>query len=207
MALALPIAGLVVAYLAGSTPNAWIAGKLLRGIDLRQHGSGNLGATNVQRILGTPAAIAVLLLDTAKGALPALLFASLFRAESSPWWAIGFGIAAIAGHVRPYFGLFKGGGKGVATSGGVFAAIAPAAFAVGFLVVACTVAITRYVSLASMAGAVAICVASVTFYGLRSPLSIVSLAVAAFVIWNHRANIGRLRRGEEARLGQRARPA
>lgn len=203
----LPLAGVAAAYLLGSTPNAWLAGKLLKGIDLRQHGSGNLGATNVQRTVGTPAAIAVLLLDTAKGALPALWFPQLFRADASPWWAIAFGLAAIAGHVRPYFGVFKGGGKGVATSGGVFAALAPGAFAVGFLAFACTAAVTRYVSLASMLGGVAIFLGSVALYGPRSPLTAVSLVVAAFVIWNHRANIGRLRRGEEARLGQRARPA
>ncbi len=204
---ALPVAGIAAAYLLGSTPNAWLAGKLVRGIDLREHGSGNLGATNVHRTLGAPAAIAVLLLDTAKGALPALWFPQLFRVPASPWWAIAFGLAAIAGHVRPYVGLFKGGGKGVATSGGVFAALAPAAFAVGFLVFAFTAAVTRYVSLASMLGGVAIFLASVTLYGPRSPLTAVSLVVAAFVIWNHRANIGRLRRGEEARFGQRARPA
>lgn len=207
MAIALPVIGLLAAYLLGSTPNAWLAGRLLRGIDLRQHGSGNLGATNVHRTVGAPAAVAVLLLDTAKGALPAFWFAQLFGASASPWWAIGYGLAAIAGHVRPYFGLFKGGGKGVATSGGVFAALAPAAFAVGFLVFAASVGVSRYVSLGSMMGGVAIFLASLLLYGPRSPLTTVSLVLAGFVIWNHRANIGRLRRGEESRLGQRAKPA
>jgi glycerol-3-phosphate acyltransferase PlsY len=206
MAEALPVAGLVVAYLLGSTPNAWLAGRF-KGIDLRQHGSGNLGATNVYRTLGLPAAIVVLLLDTAKGAVPALWFAALFRADASPWWPVAYGVAAIAGHVRPYGGLFRGGGKGVATSGGVFGALAPAAFLVGFLAFACVVAATRYVSLGSMIGGLALFLAALAHYGPRAPVTIVSLLVAAFVVWAHRANIGRLRRGEESRLGQRARPA
>jgi glycerol-3-phosphate acyltransferase PlsY len=206
MITALPIAGLVVAYLLGSTPNAWLAGRL-KGIDLRQHGSGNLGATNVHRTLGLWAAVLVLLLDTVKGAVPALWFATLFRADASPWWPIAFGLAAIAGHVRPYFGMFRGGGKGVATSGGVFGALAPAAFLVGFLTFACVVAVTRFVSLGSMVGGAALFVAALVLYGPRAPVTIVSLLVAGFVIWAHRANIGRMRRGEEARLGQRARPA
>lgn len=206
MSAVLPVAGLVAAYLVGSTPNAWIAGRL-KGIDLRQHGSGNLGATNVHRTLGLPAAVIVFLLDTAKGAVPAFWFAGLFRADASPWWPIAFGLAAIAGHVRPYFGMFRGGGKGVATSGGVFAALAPAAFVVGFVALACVVAVTRYMSLGSMVGGVALFAAALALYGPRAPVTIVSLLVAGFVIWAHRANIGRLRRGEESRLGQRARPA
>lgn len=206
MATALPLAGLVAAYLIGSTPNAWLAGRL-KGIDLREHGSGNLGATNVHRVLGLPAAIVVLLLDTVKGAVPALWFADLFRTGPSEWWPIAYGLAAIAGHVRPYFGLFRGGGKGVATSGGVFAAVAPAAFLAGFVTFAVVVAATRYVSLGSMVGGAALFLAALAHYGARAPVTLVSLLVAAFVVWAHRANIGRLRRGEESRLGQRARPA
>lgn len=207
MALALPLAGLVTAYAMGSTPNAWLAGRLLKGIDLREHGSGNLGATNVHRTLGAPAAIGVLLLDTAKGAVPALWFADWFGAGASPWWPIAFGLAAIAGHVRPYAGAFRGGGKGVATSGGVFAALAPAAFLVSLVTFLVVVIATRYVSLGSMVGGAALFVASAIVYGPRSPITLVSLVVAAFVIWAHRANIARLRRGEEGRLGQKARPA
>lgn len=200
---ALSLIGLVVAYLVGSTPNAWIAGKLIKGIDLRTIGSGNLGSTNVYRALGAPAAAVVFLLDLAKGLVPALLFAALFRAGHSPWWPIAYGVAAILGHVRPYLGFFKGGGKGVATSAGVFAALAPIAFAVGITAFTLTVLISRYVSLGSIVGAVTLATTAIVVYGLRSPIGMVGSAVAAFVIWNHRANIARLRRGEESRIGKR----
>jgi acyl phosphate:glycerol-3-phosphate acyltransferase len=195
------VAGLLTAYLLGSTPFAWVAGRLLKGIDLRRHGSGNLGATNVYRTLGGPAAAAVLLLDLAKGAIPALFFFGLFGGESH-WWPVWYGLAAVAGHVRPYFGAFKGGGKGVATASGVFAALAPGPFlasAVAFVVV---VGISRYVSLGSMVGAVALTLALLVERGASSPLFQVALPVCLFVFWTHRANIARLRRGEESRIGR-----
>lgn len=200
----LSVLGLALSYIIGSTPNAWIAGKLLKGIDLRTIGSGNLGTTNVYRAVGAPAAVVVFLCDMAKGLVPALWFATLFRADHSPWWPIAYGVAAILGHVRPYFGLFKGGGKGVATSGGVFAALAPVAFAVGLAVFALVVIVTRYVSLGSILGAIALATTAGVVYGARTPLGMVSVVVALFVIWNHRANISRLRRGQEARLGKGA---
>ncbi len=196
--------GLVVAYLVGSTPFAFMAGKLLKGIDLRQHGSGNLGATNVLRTLGVPAAVVVLLLDAAKGALPVLFFRDWFGGGPGLWWPAAFGLAAIAGHVRPYFGLFKGGGKGVATASGVFAALSPAAYAVAAGVFALTVWRSRYVSLGSMLAAGALTVASALLYGPASQRTLLSAAIAAFVVYTHRANIGRLRRGEESRVGQPA---
>ncbi len=197
----LPVVGLVAAYVIGSTPFAYFAGRLLRGIDLRQHGSGNLGATNVYRTLGAPAAIIVLLLDAAKGALPVLAFPALTGAAGS-WWPAVFGMAAILGHVRPYAGVFKGGGKGVATASGVFAALAPVPFAASFATFVVVVSLTRYVSLGSMLGAAALALTVVVRDGIGSPLGAVALALAAFVVWTHRANIGRLRRGEESRLGR-----
>lgn len=194
--------GLAVAYLLGSTPFAWIAGKALKGIDLRQHGSGNLGATNVLRTLGTPAAVVVLLLDAAKGALPVLMFRDWFGGAPGIWWPAAFGLAAIAGHVRPYAGVFRGGGKGVATASGVFAALSPAAYGIAALVFALTVWRTRYVSLGSMLAAAALAVASVSLYGPVAPRTLLAVMIAGFVVYTHRANIGRLRRGEESRVGQ-----
>jgi acyl phosphate:glycerol-3-phosphate acyltransferase len=198
-----PALGVAAAYLLGSIPSAYIAGKLLKGIDLRQHGSGNLGATNVYRVLGAKVAIAVLLFDTAKGAVPVWLFSRSVPADQRIWWAIAFGVAAILGHVRSAFLGWKGGGKGVATAGGVFLALAPAAMlaALGaWLVVAVS---TGYVSLASLTAATVLPIALVVTKGVRSPLTALAALVAAFVFWTHRANIGRLRRGEESRFGRK----
>jgi acyl phosphate:glycerol-3-phosphate acyltransferase len=206
-----PYLGLVLAYLAGSIPAAYIAGKLTRGIDLRQHGSGNLGATNVYRVLGAPVAAAVLAFDAAKGAVPVLVFPRLFvpspaDSHATTLWAIAFGIAAIIGHVRPIFLLWKGGGKGVATASGVFGALAPAAIAIAFVVWLAVLVVSGYMSLASLAGAAVLPVAVGVLGGVRSPLFVVSVVVAAFVFWTHRSNIGRLRRGEEPRFGRKPPP-
>jgi glycerol-3-phosphate acyltransferase PlsY len=205
-----PYLGLVFAYLAGSIPAAYIAGKVTKGIDLRQHGSGNLGATNVYRLLGGKVALAVLLFDATKGAIPVLWFPRLFTAgadaRSATLWAIAYGIAAIAGHVRPVFLLWKGGGKGVATASGVFGALAPGAIVVTLAVWFLVLITTGYMSLASLAGAVALPIAIVLISGIRSPLFPVSVAVAAFVFWTHRSNIRRLRRGEEPRFGRKSGP-
>ena len=206
-----PYLGLVLAYVAGSIPAAYIAGKVTRGIDLRQHGSGNLGATNVYRVLGAKVAVVVLLFDAAKGAVPVLWFPRLIappvsEAGTLTLWAIGFGVAAIIGHVRPVFLLWKGGGKGVATASGVFGALAPAAIAITLLVWLGVLVISGYMSLASLAGAVVLPVAIAVMGGLRSPLFAVSIVVAAFVFWTHRSNIGRLRRGEEPRFGRKTPP-
>lgn len=196
------VAGLLLAYLIGSTPFAFFAGRLLKGVDLRQFGSGNLGATNVYRTLGAPAAIAVLLLDAAKGAVPVLIFPVFTGDTATIWWPVTFGMMAILGHVRPYFGAFKGGGKGVATASGVFAALAPLPFLASFVTFVAVVAITRFVSLGSMLGAVALSITVLLLQGPAAPLSLVSVLITAFVIWTHRANIGRLRRGEESKIGR-----
>ena len=203
-----PALGLLVAYLLGSIPAAYVAGRALKGIDLRQHGSGNLGATNVYRLLGAKVAVAVLLFDALKGALPVIFLPRIFGvsgAEAS-WWPIAYGVAAIAGHVRSVFLLWKGGGKGVATAAGVFAALAPLPMAAATAVFGVVLAATGYVSLGSLSAAVVLPVAMLALVGPRSPATLVSLAVGAFVFWTHRANIGRLRRGEESRVIRRRTP-
>ncbi|MBL8959986.1 MAG: glycerol-3-phosphate 1-O-acyltransferase PlsY [Gemmatimonadetes bacterium] len=189
----------------GSTPFAYGAGRVLRGIDLREHGSGNLGATNVLRTLGTGAGVVVLLLDAAKGAVPVLFFREWFGGGTGPWWPALFGLAAVAGHVRPYLGLFRGGGKGVATAAGVFGALSPGAMGIALLVFVGLVAVTRYVSVGSIGAGLALAVTSAVMYGPTAPRAILAAVIAAFVVYTHRANIGRLRRGEESRFG--ARPA
>ena len=199
------ILGLIVAYAVGSIPAAYIAGRLVRGIDLRQHGSGNLGATNVYRVLGSKVAAAVLLFDAAKGALPVLFLPRLIPDGDPLLWAIAYGVAAIVGHVRPVFLLWKGGGKGVATSSGVFAALAPLPMLATFIVWAAVLWGTGYVSVASLSAAAMLPLAILAVTGPRSPLFGVALAVGGFVFWTHRANIGRLRRGEESRFTRRPR--
>ncbi len=202
-----PALGLVAAYLLGSIPASYVAGRAMRGIDLRQHGSGNLGATNVYRLLGAKVAAAVLLFDAAKGALPVALLPQLLPSDRPLAWAIAYGVAAIAGHVRSVFLLWKGGGKGVATAAGVFAALAPLPALVALAAFALVLRASGYVSLASLTAAVALTIAVGALAGPSSPLLLVAAAVAAFVFWTHRANIGRLRRGEEHRFGARGRAA
>jgi len=197
-----PAVGLVVAYLLGSIPAAYLAGKA-HGIDLRTQGSGNLGATNAWRVLGWPTGLAVYAFDTLKGALPVLLLPGLLHAEPAAHWALGYGLAAIVGHVKPIFLLGRGGGKGVATAGGVFAALAPLALLVAFAVFAVVLLASGYVSLGSLSAAVALPIAIAVLYGVRAPLFGVSVLVALFVFWSHRANIGRLKRGEESRFRRR----
>jgi len=200
------VAGLLIAYLAGSIPFAFLAGKLFKGIDLRQHGSGNLGATNVFRVMGWKIATVVMILDMAKGALPVLLLPPRFAPDSPELWAIAFGVAAIVGHVRSMFLLWKGGGKGVATAGGVFLALAPIPSVISIAVWGVVLYLSGYVSLASLTSAVALVAAVFVRYGASSPIAIAAAVICIFVFWTHRANIARLRRGEENRF-RRARPA
>jgi glycerol-3-phosphate acyltransferase PlsY len=200
-----PVLALALAYASGSLPFAYMAGAI-KGVDLRKQGSGNLGATNVFRVLGWKIGLVVFLLDALKGALPVLLLAPRIGGVTNPTlWAIACGVAAIAGHVRPVFLKFRKGGKGVATAAGVFFALAPLPMLVTFAVFVAVVLATGYVSLGSLLSAVMLPTQLLITQGPESPLFIVSLVVAAFVFWTHRANIGRLRRGEEHRFGKRGR--
>jgi glycerol-3-phosphate acyltransferase PlsY len=201
-----PAVALGIAYVVGSIPSAYIAGRAVKGIDLRTVGSGNLGATNVYRSLGATVAAVVFAVDMLKGALPAALLPALvlpaeaMGTDRATWWALAFGIAAIVGHAKPIFLLWKGGGKGVATAAGVFAALSPVplVFALG-----CFAAVlwrTGYVSAGSLTGAVVLPALLAWFHGVRSPVTIVAVLVCIFVFWSHRANIHRLRDGTEHRF-------
>ena len=204
----LPFAAAIVAsYLLGSIPAAYIAGKS-RGIDLRKHGSGNLGATNVIRVLGAKIGMLVFAFDMAKGAVPVLLFPgsvppSLWPFGDRSIMAILCGIAAIVGHVRPIYLKFGRGGKGVATAAGVFLALAPMQTLLTLLIFAVVLLVSGYVSLGSLTSAVMLPVLLGITTGTRSPVFAISVVVAAFVFWTHRANITRLRNGEEHRFGKR----
>jgi glycerol-3-phosphate acyltransferase PlsY len=204
------VAALALSYVAGSIPAALIAGRM-SAVDLRSHGSGNLGATNVIRVLGFKLGIAVLLFDMAKGAFSVAVLAPLAALPGGMTWAgdnariyvaMACGLAAIVGHVRPVFLGFGKGGKGVATACGVFMAMAPVQTVLTFVVFAVTVFSSGYVSLGSLLGAALMPVLLVLALGPRSPLVVLSIAVSAFVFVTHRANIDRLRRGEEHRFGK-----
>ncbi len=204
-------AALVIAYVAGSVPSAYIAGRAVKGIDLRTVGSGNLGATNVYRSLGAPVAAVVLAVDMLKGALPAALLPALvlppevLGTDRAIWWALAFGIAAIVGHAKPVFLLWKGGGKGVATAAGIFAALSPVPLVIALGVFLVVLWRSGYVSAGSLSSAVVLPALLAGFRGVQSPLTIVAALVCLFVVWSHRANIRRLRDGTEHRFG-RAKP-
>ena len=201
-----PALALAMAYVSGSIPFAHIAG-VAKGVDLRKLGSGNLGATNVFRVMGWKVGIAVFLADALKGALPVLLLPPLLDRSKDPIiWAILIGVAAIAGQVRPLFLKFGKGGKGVATAAGVFFALAPMSMLITFAVFAAVVLASGYVSLGSLISAVFLPSLLLITLGVTSPLFIVSAAIATFVFWTHRANIVRLRRGDEHRFGKRGQP-
>ena len=187
------------AYVLGATPTALWVGRGLFGVDLRREGSGNLGATNTLRTLGWKAASLVMLGDVLKGFVPVAFFPGLAGVES-PGWFVGFGAAAIAGHVFSFWIGFRGG-KGVATSTGVFLALAPWALAIGLVIWATTVALTRWVSLGSILAALALPpVVLLTPHRGGQTVVAFSVVLAFFILWSHRANIGRLRRGEEPRI-------
>jgi glycerol-3-phosphate acyltransferase PlsY len=193
-----------LAYLIGSIPAAYLAGRLTRGIDLREHGSGNLGATNVYRVLGPRIAFAVLLADVLKGAIPVLMFPGMTTASRPDLWAIAYAVAAIAGHVRSVFLLWRGGGKGVATAAGAFMSLAPVPSLVALGIFVVVLFVWGYVSLGSLSAATALPILIAVRDGIHTPLFAVSAVVAAFVFWTHRANLARLRSGEEPRFGKKS---
>jgi glycerol-3-phosphate acyltransferase PlsY len=193
----------LAAYLLGAVPSSYLAGRWTRGIDLREHGSGNLGATNTFRVLGPRIAAPVMVFDVLKGFAPTLLFPRWDGHEA--WtWALAYGAAAILGHVFSVYMRFRGG-KGVATGAGVFLALAPAAVAPALVVWLGVLAASRMVSLASLAAAVTLLVALLVTED-RVPVLLLGVAVAGFVVFAHRSNIGRILRGEEYRFGRRAGP-
>ena len=193
------LAAFTAAYLLGAVPTSYLAGRLLRGIDLRRHGSGNLGATNVFRTLGVTPAMAVLTLDILKGFCASFWLPGWFGLEGSlvaPGMILGF--PAIAGHVFSPFVRFRGG-KGVATSAGAFLGLAPMPMLIAGAVFLVIVGITRMVSLGSITAA-AVAAVSVFFFPVSGPVRIVAVLVAALIILRHHSNIKRILKREEPRL-------
>ncbi len=194
MTILIPVA-LVLSYVLGSVPTGLWLGLRLRGIDIRQEGSGNIGATNTMRTLGKTYGLAALAFDVFKGWLPVIAAPYLHTWEYLP---IGCGMAAIIGHTFPIFLWFKGG-KGVATSTGVFLGLAPMPMAIAAAVFFAVVAVTRMVSAGSVAAAAAMGVA-VFLFDISWPVRWFTLIVAALVILKHHSNIRRILRHEENKL-------
>ncbi len=193
---------LLASYFVGAIPTSYLLSRLFAGIDLRQHGSGNLGATNLYRVLGWEYAIPAALVDIAKGAIPVLVFAP--QVSDSQLFALGCGVAAILGHVFSAFVGFKGG-KGVATAAGVMLGLAPLALTVAAVVWALLVKLTGYVSVGSIAAAAVLPLAVYLLEDSTSPALLwIATAIAAGVILLHRRNIQRLLKGTENRFGRRA---
>jgi glycerol-3-phosphate acyltransferase PlsY len=191
---------LALGYLLGSMPNGYLAGRWLKGIDLRQCGSGSTGATNVLRNVGKAPALVVFLLDVGKGALAVLLAKSF---GLNDWVQVLAGLAALAGHIWPVWLGWKGG-KAVATGLGMFLGLAwPVGLACFGLFMA-VISISRIVSLSSVVAAIGLPVLMVLAGANGASIS-VSIVASVLVLWRHRSNIERLIAGTEPRIGAKAR--
>ncbi len=198
---------IAVSYLVGSIPTAIIYGRLARGIDIRQHGSGNAGATNVFRVLGWKAGLLVLLIDMGKGLIATLFIYSIALGSlslSPELLKIIAGLTAVFGHIWTVFAHFKGG-KGVGTGAGMIIGIIPGAVLAGIIVFVIVVGLTRYVSLGSMLASLTIPLyLLVKKLIVGDPVSITLLIFGLFIpmliIFTHRSNIGRLMVGTENKI-------
>lgn len=188
------VMALIAGYLLGAIPFALVIGKGLRSVDIREHGSGNLGTTNTMRILGVKIGILVLVGDMSKGFLSAYI-GFLLGGQTLALFA---GIAAVVGHVYPVYTHFQGG-KGVATGAGAFLFIMPEVVLIAMAVFVVVLLIGRYVSLCSMSAALTSGIFA-TLFGYRGLILYSIWAVAVFVFYTHRSNIGRLIRHEENRV-------
>jgi glycerol-3-phosphate acyltransferase PlsY len=187
----------VFGYLIGSVPFAQLLSRR-RGIDLRRVGSGNVGASNVLRTSGVRWAVLAMCLDSCKGALAVLVAERLAPSLGTP---VAAGVASVIGHVFPPWLRFRGG-KGVATAAGVFAVVTPGALAAACAVFLAAVWLTRYVSVGSLAAAATLVgLTAIGEYPVIVPLG--AAATAAVILHRHRANVARLMRGTERRVGQR----
>jgi len=192
------VAVVAFGYLAGSIPFAYLVARR-RGVDLRNAGSGNIGAANVLRTTDVPNAVLTLCLDVAKGAVAVLVAQRLSAEPATP---VAGGLASIIGHVYPVWLGFRGG-KGVATAGGVFVVLTPMAVAVAAAVFALATWVTRYASVGSIAAAVTL-VATTAAIDAPATVAVGALIAAVIVIHRHRSNLARLLAGTERRVGQRS---
>jgi glycerol-3-phosphate acyltransferase PlsY len=191
---------LVLAYLIGATPTSYLVGKLVKGIDLREHGSNNLGATNVYRVLGWKYAIPVGVTDVLKGAVPVVILGPWSNGPA--WFTVALGLAAVLGHMFSPYVRFRGG-KGVATAAGMFLGLAPVAIVISVAIWAVTLWLSGYVSVASLTVAVLFPV-WVRITVPEQPYTFwAGMVLALLIVYSHRANIQRLRAGTEHRFQTR----
>jgi glycerol-3-phosphate acyltransferase PlsY len=193
---------ILFSYLIGSIPTGYWLGLAWKGIDVRQHGSGNLGATNIFRVLGKAPGTITLVFDILKGALPVLWTLHHFPGNTAA--ALATGLAAITGHTASVFIGFKGG-KGVATSAGVFLALLPGPCAAALIVFFLCLSVTRIVSISSILASITLPAASFILAEPK-PLSYTATVVACLLVWKHRTNMRRLISGTENRVGKRGSP-
>ncbi len=195
----------LIAYLIGGIPTSVLAGKL-NGIDITKHGSGNAGATNALRVLGTKIGVTVMIIDAVKGVIAILVgrwILQSFNIDSTQIYDITLGVTAILGHVFSIYLKFKGG-KGVATAAGVYALLSPIAFAIALMAFIIIVAISRYVSLGSIFAALVLLVSQLVINFINNfeqlPILLLTFFVALFIILKHKQNIIRLLNGNENKL-------
>jgi len=195
-----------ISYLLGSIPSGFLLGKIIKGIDLRKCGSGNVGFTNAFRYLGWRIGVFVLVFDVVKGFLPAYFFPQLIHLQSG-WLSnninsgLIFGITAIIGHIFTFFLKFKGG-KGVATSIGVFLALTPIPLLITAIISLLLIFVTRFVSLGSIIGAIIFPILVIIFQPKDVTIFITSLIIGLVIVIRHRENIKRLLKGKELPLSR-----
>ncbi len=196
----LDITLIVGAYFIGSIPFGFVLSKLFAKIDIRDHGSRNIGATNVYRTLGNKLGALTLLADILKGFFPVWLAGALTSSEAL---VCATALAAFFGHLYPIYLKFSGG-KGVATAVGVYFALAPWALLFGFVAFVLVLFAFRYVSLSSIAGAIAISLFMILSPVAYPRISVASAAIiAVMIVYRHKDNIRRLQTGQESRIGKR----
>ena len=190
---------LAIGYLLGAMPNGYLAGRWLKGIDLRECGSGSTGATNVLRNVGKGPALVVFLLDVGKGALAVLLARSF---GLNDWLQVLAGLSALAGHIWPVWLGWKGG-KAVATGLGLFLGLSWPVGLASLGIFMAVISIFRIVSLSSVVAAIGLPVLMLVSHQTTASIT-VSLVAMLLVLWRHRSNIERLIAGTEPKIGQKA---
>jgi len=210
-----PLFTLVLAYLLGSFPSGYLAGRWLKGVDIRTLGSGSTGATNVLRQIGKGPALVVFLIDVLKGTAAVLLAKALLQPDGtnalSDWWVVASGLAALAGHIWPIW-LGWRGGKAVATGLGMLLGLAWPVGLATFGVFLTVISVSRIVSLSSVLAALSLPLLMLARFAslgetIRPAYLSLSIVAAVLVIWRHRSNLSRIAAGTEPRLGDKKKEA
>lgn len=200
------IFGPVISYFIGSIPFGFLIVKVVKGIDIRQVGSGNPGATNVTRVLGKPYGILVFILDMLKGFIPVFIFDHYFTGHEHSLSLIFCGVSVICGHAFPVFLGFKGG-KAVATGSGVFLWLAPVSLMISVAVWLLAVTVSRYISLGSILSSIVLVICVLVLekdpFGQGLPLTLFSVFISILLITRHKSNIKRLLNGTESKIGKK----